>query len=151
LPHLGIAVITFAMTLGVFYNWRGKALLLTTDKTNVFITKKNEIKITPFALRLREFSVTYYDSGKVRSYEAIIEVVENEETKTISLYVNRPQKMSFGQDLYLLSYNTLQPENEPVCLVELVHDPFQSIFLVGLIMLIAGILFWVTSNNKSNK
>ena len=136
-------MIALAMTLGVFHNWRGKAVLLTTDKTNVFITKKNEIKIVPFALTLKEFNVTHYNSGEAKNYEAIIEVIENNETRTISLYVNHPQKMAFGQDLYLLSYSYLQPENEPICVVELVHDPFQGVFLAGIILLMVGILFWL--------
>jgi cytochrome c biogenesis protein ResB len=152
-PYLGIALIALAMTLGVFYNWRGKAVLLTTDKTNVFITKKNEIKITPFALTLKEFNVTYYDSGQAKSYEAIIEVIESSDIKVhglrfkvqkiITLSVNHPYKMAFGQDLYLLSYNILQPENEPVCVVELVHDPFQGVFLAGIILLMVGVLGWI--------
>lgn len=142
-------LIALAMTLGVFYNWRGKAVLLTTDKTNVFITKNDEIKITPFALTLKEFNITHYDSGEAKSYEAMVEVIENDEAKIISLSVNHPQKMAFGQDLYLLSYNFLQPENEPVCVVELVHDPFQGIFLAGLILLMAGSLFWLINNSKN--
>jgi cytochrome c biogenesis protein ResB len=140
LPHLGIALIILAMTLGHFYNWRGKAVLLTTDKTNVFITKKNEIKIVPFALTLKEFNVTHYDAGESKSYEAIIIVEEDNATKTIPLYVNHPYKMAFGQDLYLISYDVLQPENEPICVVELVHDPFQGVFLVGIILVIMGML-----------
>ena len=140
LPHLGIALIILAMILGHFYNWRGKAVLLTTDKTNVFITKNNELKITPYALTLTEFNTTHYDTGEPKSFEAIIDVEENDIIKSIALYVNHPYKMAFGQDLYLISYHYLQPENEICCVVELVHEPFQGVFLVGIIFLIVGLL-----------
>jgi len=140
LPHLGIALIILAMILGYFYNWRGKAVLLTTDKTNVFITKNNEIKITPFALTLTQFNITRYDTGEPKSFEAIIDVEENNEIKSIALYVNHPYKMGFGQDLYLISYHYLQPENEICCVVELVHDPFQGVFFAGIILLMAGMV-----------
>jgi len=142
-PHLGIALIILAMVLGYFFNWRGKAVLLTTDKTNVFVTKNNEIKITPYALTLTKFNITHYDTGEPKNYEAIIDVEENNEIKTFSLYVNHPYKMAFGQDLYLLSYNILQPENVPCCVVELVHEPFQSIFLLGIVFVMAGLLLWL--------
>ena len=140
LPHLGIALIALAMIFGHFYNWRGKAVLLTTDKTNVFITSKKEIKIVPYALTLTKFNITHYDTGESKSFEAIIEVEENNATKSIALYVNHPYKMGFGQDLYLISYHYLQPENEMACVVELVHDPFQGMFLAGIILLMAGML-----------
>jgi len=137
LPHLGIALIILAMILGHFYNWRGKAVLLTTDKTNVFITQKSEIKVVPYALTLSCMNVTYYETGKPKSYNAVINVEENNDTKTISLCVNSPCKMDFGQDLYLVS---LKPENSEHCVVELVHDPFQGLFLAGIIFVMAGLV-----------
>jgi len=140
LPHLGLALIILAMTLGYFYNWRGKAVLLTTDKTNVFITKNQELKITPYALTLSDFNVTHYDTGKPKSFEAIINVEEDNHTRTIALYVNHPCKMGFGQDLYLISYHYLQPENSTCCVVELVYDPFQGVFLAGIILVMVGLL-----------
>jgi len=143
LPHLGIALIILAMVLGHFYNWRGKAVLLTTDKTNVFITKEKELKIVPYALTLADFNVTHYDTGEPKSFEAIINVEENNDIKPIALYVNHPYKTSFGQDLYLISYHYLQPENAICCVVELVYDPFQGVFLAGIILVIAGLLLSV--------
>jgi len=154
LPHVAIALIVFAMSLGYFYNWRGKAVLLTTDKTNVFITKNKEIKIVPYALTLSNFKVDFYDSGEPKSFEAFIDVEENNATKTISLRVNHPYKMRFGlgQDLYLISYDNLNPENPEYCVVELVNDPFQSLFLAGIILiitvLIASFFSFCTKTNE---
>jgi hypothetical protein len=149
------------MVLGYFFNWRGKALLLTTDKTNVFITKNNEIKIAPFAITLAEFNVTHYESGEPKSYQAIIKVEENDNRKIqnskfkiqnfIPLSVNHPYKVAFGQDLYLISYQILQTENEPCCVVELVHEPFQGFFWAGIFSLGVGmILGCFFSNYNSN-
>lgn len=101
-------------------------------------------------MTLKEFNATYYDTGEPKSYEAIIEVIENDETKLVPLYVNHPYKMAFGQDLYLLRYDILQPENEPVCVVELVHDPFQGVFLAGIILLMVGVI-WNGLFNSSQK
>jgi len=152
LPHLGIVLIVLAMILGHFYNWRGKAVVLTTDKTNVFITTNKEIKIAPFALTLLEFNVTHYDSGEPKSHEAVINVEQdssyfnpkfNSGQNSITLSVNHPCKMAFGQDLYLISYHYLQPENAPCCVVELVHDPFQGVFLAGIILMMMGLILWL--------
>jgi len=153
IPYLGIVLIALAMTFGHFYNWRGKAVLLTTDKTNVFITKDNEIKITPFTLTLAEFNISHYDTGEPKSYEAIIavEIEENSRLRlpnTIRLLVNHPHKMGFGECLYLLNYTMLQPENEPCCVVELVYEPFQTLFLVGIILLIIGLLLLLVNPKK---
>jgi uncharacterized membrane protein len=138
LPHLGFLLIVLAMILGSFHNWRGKAALLTTDKTNVFITKKNEIKIVPYALALKNFSIINYDSGEPKTLVALIDVEENNVTRTISLSVNHPCKMGFGQDLYVINYDKENPANPIFCVVELVHEPFQGLFLVGIILLILG-------------
>lgn len=141
--YLGIALIVLAMVLGHFHNWRGKAVLLTTDKTNVFITSKNEIKIVPYALTLERFNRTYYDSGEPKKFEAIIDVEENNELKSISLYVNHPCKMGFGEDLYLIGYDRENPEDSKFCIVELVYDPFQGVVLVGIILMILGLILSV--------
>lgn len=146
-PHFGIALIVLAMIFGHFFNWRGKAVLLTTDKTNVFITRNNEIKIVPFALTLSNFNVTFYESNEPKNFEAMIEVEENNVTKNISLRVNHPCKMSFEQDLYLISYDNQHPEKPEFCVVELVHDPFQGLFLTGIIFVILG-LFLTFFNPK---
>jgi cytochrome c biogenesis protein ResB len=139
LPHLGILLVILGLALGYFYNWRGKAVLLPTDKTNVFITSKKELKIVPYALTLNQFNIDYFDTGEPKSFEAIIDVEENEQIKVISLYVNHPCKMGFGEDLYLISHHTLSPENTPCCVVELVYEPFQGVILAGIILLTTGL------------
>jgi len=146
LLHLGILLIILGLTLGYFYNWRGKAVLLTTDKTNVFITSKKELKIVPYALTLNQFNVDYFDTGEPKHFEAIIDVEENEQTQTISLYVNHPCKMSFGADLYLISHHTLQPENAPCCVVELVYEPFQGVVLAGIILVLIGLCLMMVND-----
>jgi len=140
LPHLGIVSIVLAMVLGCFYNWRGKAVLLTTDKTNVFITKNKEIKITPYALTLANFKADFYNSGEPKSLEAFIKVEENNEIKTILLRVNHPCRMGFGQNLYLTNY-AQHSENPELCVVELVYDPFQGLFLSGIILVITNLCY----------
>lgn len=142
-PHLSMALLVLAMALGYFYNWRGKAVLLTTDKTNVFVTKNKELKIVPYALTLTDFIVECYESGEPKNFEAIISVEENNCNKTISLRVNHPKKMAFGQDMYLLSYDQIHPKNPEFCVVELVHDPFQGLFLAGIILLFIGLILSV--------
>jgi cytochrome c biogenesis protein ResB len=139
LPHLGILLILLSMILGYFYNWRGKAVLLTTDKTNVFITKNKEIKIVPYALSLSNFNATYYESGEPKNFEATITVEEDNVTKSVSLRVNQPCKMACGQDLYLTGYDR-KSENPEHCVVELVFEPFQKMFLAGLILLMTGLI-----------
>jgi cytochrome c biogenesis protein ResB len=113
-------------------------VFLTTDKTNVFITSKKELKISPYALTLSQFKIEYSDTGEPKSFEAIIDVEENNTTKSISLSVNHPCKMGFGHDLYLINYDRVNPENPEYCVVELVYEPFQGVILVGIILLMVG-------------
>jgi len=147
LPHLGIALIVLAMILGYYYNWRGKAVLLTTDKTNVFITKNQELKIVPHAFTLLNFNVTNFESGRPKKIEAIINIEENDQTKSVSLSVNHPYKIGFGQDLYLISYDQ-QNENPEYCVVELVYDPFQGVFLTGIILVMLGMVVYLSIEKK---
>jgi uncharacterized membrane protein len=144
LPHLGILLIILGLSLGYFYNWRGKAVLLTTDKTNVFITSKKELKIVPYALTLNQFNIDYWDTEAPKSFDAMIDIEENNQTQTISLRVNHPCKMGFGEDLYLLNYDRAQPENAEYCVVELVYEPFQGVVLAGIVLVLVGLcgIFW---------
>ena len=143
LPHLGIAFIALAMILGHFYNWRGKAVLLTTDKTNVFITKNKEIKIAPFALTLNHFNIEHYATGESKRFDVIIDVEENNTQKSISLSVNHPCKMGFGLDLYVINYDRTNVKNPEWCVVELVYEPFQSVFLGGIILIMVGLILCI--------
>jgi len=122
--------------------------LLTTDKTNVFITQKKELKIVPFALTLNNFNIINYASGEPKTVITFIDVEENNETQTISLQVNHPCKMGFGQDLYLINYDRENTEKPEWCVVELVYDPFQGVFLTGIILLIIGLILYLINKQK---
>jgi len=143
--HLGMGLIIVAMSLSYCYNWHGKAVLLKTDKTNIFLTKNGEIKIVPYALTLSQLHVSFYDSGKPKKIEAIISIEGSKEIKTFSLHINNPYKLSHGQDLYLVNFDQTNPNNPEWCVIECVYDPFQHLFFVGIILVIVGLLLSLTA------
>lgn len=143
---LGIGFIIVALVGGHFLNWRAKAVVLKTDKTNVFVTSNNELKITPQAFTLHDVNVEYYTEKFPKKIDVSILMEENGNWKTVNLQVNKPYKLSFGKDLFLIKYDNNQKEDSQFCVLELVNDPLQYFFLMGLILIMISALLLILNN-----
>lgn len=87
-----------------------------------------------YTLRLADFDVTYSKSGMPEQYSADIEV----DGKSVKLEVNDPYKVGFGQSIYLMNFE--QSEANTNIVVQIVHQPWRGVMVVGIVMMIFGAL-----------
>lgn len=88
-----------------------------------------------YQVRLHDFCLTTYANGSPASYEAEVEV----DGVRYPLRVNHPLKRSFGELIYLISYDrTTTPP--AYCILEVVHEPWRGVTVSGIVMMMLGAL-----------
>ena len=103
---------------------------LDVDQTSrEAVTLKASRVVLPYEISLLSVDVEYSHDGKPSHYEALISVNGQE---PVTLMVNRPYGVRFGQDIYLASVS------EDSCVLQIVREPWRYFALAGIIMMLAG-------------
>ncbi len=82
----------------------------------------------PYEITLKDFRTDTWENGTPLMYEADI-VIDNEE---VTLEVNCPYTISFGEDVYLSG------SGDGYCVLQIVREPWKYGTLVGIILMLAG-------------
>lgn len=82
-----------------------------------------------YELKLIDSEARYSIDHKPMHYEAIVSVDGSEPVK---IRVNHPYAVSLGEELYLTSVS------DNGCVLQIVHEPWRYMGLVGILMLMAG-------------
>lgn len=90
----------------------------------------------PYEITLHDFIVERYENGVPSMYEALLVV----DDKEVMLRVNSPYARSFGEDIYLVGYDSDSVESSQYCVLEIVREPWKYPAVAGVIMMIAGAL-----------
>ncbi len=85
-------------------------------------------------ITLEDFRLERYDNGAPSLYEARITV----DGEHVSLRVNHPYLLSFGEDLYLVGYDTSAAEESTWCIMQIVREPWRYWAFAGVMMMLAG-------------
>lgn len=88
----------------------------------------------PYGIRMEEFIIDTYENGSPAHYEALLEI----DGKSVSIRVNHPYPVKFGEDIYLVDYDKQYTESPEYCILEIVYEPWKYGALAGIIMIIAG-------------
>lgn len=88
-----------------------------------------QMELLSYELSLDDLKIEYSDDGKMIDYEAFVSVKSE---APVSLTVNHPYGVSFGEDLYLASVS------EGSCVLQIVREPWRYFALAGIIMMLAG-------------
>ena len=132
--------------LALFGGFMGSSDIITA-RIPVFFDKENNEALTmegkrfylDYDMQLTDFDADYYQNGIPKSYVANVKISDRQsgESSLISLEVNHPYEYKFGEDIYLVSYDTrsIKPQ---YCILQIVHQPWKYIQLIGVIMTIAG-------------
>lgn len=83
---------------------------------------------------LEDFRLERYDNGVPSLYEAVLKV----DGEAVSLRVNHPYSLSFGEDLYLVGYDTSAAEDSTWCIMQIVREPWRYWAFAGVMMMLAG-------------
>ena len=95
-----------------------------------------------YTLRLADFDVEYNASGVPEQYRADIEV----DNKIVTLEVNDPYKVRFGERIYLMNFE--RGEQGVRLVVQIVRQPWQGVMVVGIVMMIFGALLMFLGGAK---
>ena len=96
---------------------------------------------------LDDFRLERYDSGVPSMFEAKLKV----EGKDVSLKVNHPYSLSFGEDLYLVGYDTSAGEDSEWCIMQIVREPWRYWAFAGIVMMLAAALLMFLQGPKSRR
>lgn len=139
LNHAGVWIALFGGFMG--------SSDIVTARIPVFFDKENNEALTmegkhfylDYNLQLTDFEADYYQNGMPKSYVAEVKVSDRKsgESSQISLEVNHPHEYKFGEDIYLVSYDT-RSDKPKYCVLQIVRQPWKYIQLIGIIMTIAG-------------
>ena len=103
--------------------------LALTESSREAYSMDGKKKLLPYEISLHDLKIEYSDDGKMIDYEAFVSVKSE---APVSLTVNHPYGVSFGEDLYLASVS------EGSCVLQIVREPWRYFALAGIIMMLAG-------------
>lgn len=94
-------------------------------------------------ITLIKFEAEYDAQGMPSDYEALLDI-DGEE---VSLRVNHPYSLSFGEDIYLTGFDTV---SERYCILQIVREPWRYGVLSGIIMMLTGALMLFVGGPRRN-
>ena len=96
--------------------------------------------VLPYELSLTDLRIEYSDEGQMIDYEVFVSVDGGD---PVSISVNHPYGIRFGEDVYLVGVS------EGSCVLQIVREPWRYFALAGVIMMLAGaFLLFVNGPNK---
>ena len=114
--------------------------LFIEEPSREAVTADGMRSVLPYELSLSDLRLEYSDEGQMIDYEAFVSV--NGGTP-VSISVNHPYGVRFGEDLYLVAVS------EGNCVLQIVREPWRYFALAGVIMMLAGaFLLFVNGPNK---
>ena len=147
LNHLGLWL---ALTAGLFGSadkkvWRMPVNMLESSREAV--DAQGHIVYSDYGIQLDSVKVGYYPDGTPKDYEVLLTI---NEIRKAALRVNNPYRLSWMDDLYLVSLEAAN--RKPQCVVQIVRQPWKYFQWAGIWMLLAGsILLFVQSHPQGRK
>jgi hypothetical protein len=102
-----------------------------SEKVNRAFKRDGVVEGLGYELQLIELNVETDDAGVPSHYEARVSV---DGAEPVSITVNDPYSVGFGEDIYLVSVN----KDKNYCILQIVREPWRYFALAGIVMLIAG-------------
>ena len=139
LNHAGVWIALFGGFMGSSDIITARIPVFFDKENNEALTMEGKHLYLDYDLQLTDFEADYYQNGMPKSYVAKVKVSDRKsgESSQISLEVNHPHEYKFGEDIYLVSYDT-RSDKPQYCVLQIVHQPWKYIQLIGIIMTIAG-------------
>ena len=139
LNHVGVWLALAGGFLGSSDVVTARIPVFFDTENNEALTMEGKRLFLDYNMQLMDFHAEYYPNGMPKSYVANVNISDwqNGESSQISLEVNHPYEYKIGEDIYLVSYDT-HGEKPQYCILQIVHQPWKYIQLIGVIMTIAG-------------
>lgn len=146
LNHVGLLLLLAGGFFGSVdqHEWRvramqGEQVLQLYDMAGGVYTLKDN------GLRITRAHAEYYADGMPQSFEAVLALDDGE----VTLRVNEPHSLSWCDDLYLVGFDTPVEGESPVCVLQLVRQPWRMVQWAGIWMLMLGsVLIFVQGTGR---
>lgn len=139
LNHAGLWIVLFGGFMGSSDIVTARIPVFFDSENNEALTMEGKHFYLDYNLQLIDFNVEYYQNGIPKNYVAKVKISDrkNGESSQASLEVNHPHEYNLGEDIYLISYDT-RSDKPQYCILQIVHQPWKHVQLIGIIMTIAG-------------
>lgn len=105
--HIAIVVILLGGLIGLFYGYRGHALIKEGDSASEFTLQSGQTRSLPFAIAVDRFSLTRYPTGEPKEFRSDVRLLEDgKEVLQGSILVNHPLTRS-GISLFQSDYRVV--------------------------------------------
>lgn len=152
LNHAGLWIAVFATFLGSADTVTLRIPVFFDRPNREAYTLEGERTFLGYNLLLKDFHAEYYENGAPRNYLAVVSLSEpgSDTAEEFILRVNHPYSHTFGQDIYLTSYDTTSARPR-YCILQIVIQPWKYIQLLGIIMTLAGGIMLFAFGPRSGK
>lgn len=139
LNHAGVWIALFGGFMGSSDIVTARIPVFFESENNEAQTMEGQHFYLDYNMQLIDFNVEHYQNGMPKSYVAEVKISDrkNGESSQVSLEVNHPHEYNFGEDIYLVSYDT-RSDKPQYCILQIVRQPWKHVQLIGIIMTIAG-------------
>ena len=103
---------------------------VSSEPTRIAIDESGKNCYLDYELRLEKFEVENSESGVPQMFRATVAVGD----RVVEIEVNNPYSWRYGEDIYLVSYDTNG------CILQIVREPWRGVTVVGVAMLLLGAL-----------
>ena len=102
----------------------------------------------PYEVTLLDFDVQEYDNGVPSDYKAVVDV----DGVVVDIRVNDPYARGFGEDVYLVGYDSAMGSESSYCILEIVREPWKYLTVAGVVLLLAGaVLLFVGGPDRRHR
>ena len=144
LNHLGLILALGAGFWGAADREELRVVVERDMPTNIAYTKAGGRTILDYEIAMNDFAIEYFDTGTPSSFEATVSIGN----KDVTLRVNHPYNRTWAETIYLISYDTEQPDKARYCIVEVVREPWRWLTVAGILMLIMGAILMFIQGKK---
>ena len=98
----------------------------------------------PYEVELEDFTMNVYENGTPSMYEASVLI----DDVPVTLRVNHPYQISFGEDLYLVGYDMYSAGDPDYCILQIVREPWKYPAVAGIVLMLMGALLLFAAGPK---
>lgn len=130
LNHSGLLIVLFSLFFGAPDTDILRMSLSEGESVGTAWREDGSPEVLGYQVVLDSFRTEYFDNGIPAVYEAVLEI----DGKPVTLKVNSPVTVGFGEQIYLVSASN----SDSGCVVQIVRQPWKYLTVIGIVLMLAG-------------